>query len=111
MTSGGNLTALSSHWARTSVTLTSVCNPSISTQVTPYVNTIAGPGELDMGQPTGAPLQAGTNLDVPIWFDLSATYSDVCGSQPIETIATRLFYRSAELDAQTVIVYTPLFFL
>jgi hypothetical protein len=98
----GALSALSTHWARAPVAVRNKCSPGTSPQeVSVYVNKFAAPGELDMGEASRAPLQAGGSLSVRLWFDLSATYSGACGSAPIETIAARLFYHSNELSAQS----------
>ena len=39
---------------------------------------------------------------MPLWFDLSATYSDgsVCDNNAISVITAKLFYKSAELNAR-----------
>ena len=100
MSATGVLTASgATHWAMAPVTVNSSC-ASAQAQVAVHVNPLAGPGELDMGSATLAPLQASSShgLEVPLWADLSANFLGQCGGQPIETIAARLFYHSAELS-------------
>ena len=102
-------TALATHWARARVTVTNQCT-SASSDETPFVNTLAGGGELDMGEVSRAPLQASSSaLTVKLWADLSSTYSGTCGSVPIEAIVARLHYNSAELDATTARVVAHFF--
>ena len=101
VSSTGVLSAVSSHWAKARVSVTNACTLTMLGWLELYVNPAAAPGGLDLGQASNAPLQAAASLSIPMWFDLSATYSGVCASMPIETIAMRLFYRSSELDAQS----------
>ena len=97
----GTISALGTHWAKAPVAVRNKCTPSLTSEVSVYVNMRASPGEVDIGQSSLAPLQAGSTLDIPLWFDLSTAFSGACSSAPIETIAARLFYKSAELDAQS----------
>ena len=101
----GTITALATHWARAPVSVTNACDGSEVDEVSLHVNPAASTGELDLGEASQAPLQAsaGGSLEVKLWWDLSATYSGVCGGSPIETIAAFVLYNSAELDATTAI--------
>ena len=100
VTSSGTLTALGSHWARAPVNVRNRCHPTSVSQLAVYVNPVAAAGQVDMGEASQAPLQASSTLILPLWFDLSSIYAGVCGGNPIETIAARLFFRSSELDAR-----------
>ena len=99
----GTLTALDTHWAKAPVAVTNACDGGEVDEVSLYVNPTASPGQLDLGEASKAPLQPGSSsLEVKLWWDLSETYSVVCSSQPIETIAAFFLYNSAQLDATLV---------
>ena len=102
--SDGTLTALKSHFAMAGVLVRNKCKSDDAQILAIFVNRRAGPGHLDLGSAISAPLQAHAagSLSVPLWFDLSSTYSDVCMSTPIETIAGRLLYNSSQLRAQHI---------
>ena len=100
--SNGVLTANTSHWAKAPVEVTNRCVPTSSSSVALSVNMVAGPGQLDLGQSSLAPLQPGSQLHVPLWVDLSATYSSVCAGEPITVLFAQLFYRASELESVSV---------
>lgn len=90
----GTVTALATHWARASFSVTNACDASDVEHVSLFVNPAAG--ELDLGEASRAPLQAGSTLEVKLWWDLSGTFSGACARHPIEALVAHLLLISGE---------------